>query len=242
MEEAKLFLEIINKIIDIFKDFGIIKKQKYLYIQEEDMKIDCYEFLKQITKINTILIPLRYISSYYIDDKDYFENHNFEARCTTENFSYYEFTIVSTFLKKYDDEFECFGYDLVNNPNVKIRPKLISHDSFAKRLLLQLNKTLNKNDILKIRLEYKSYGSMSSNKRYIIQSFNYRKIELSEYNISFKFVDKVPDNIRVYEINPFNNTYNFLYKIFPNSDDCTVFVDKHNGKNIRKHNKYIYVF
>lgn len=241
MEEFKLILEILNKGLDIFKDIGLSKKQKYLYIKEEEMKIDCYEFLKQLTKTNTSLIPLRYISNYNIDNEDYFEDHIFEAKCVVNAFSSYEFSIASTTLKKYE-EIECLGYDLVNNPNVKIRPKLVSPDSFSKRLSLQLNRMLNKNDILKIQIKYKSYGSMSGNKRYIMQSFNYKKIELSEYNISFNFTDRVPDNIRIYEINPFNNTYHFLYKIFPDSDNSTMFTDKHNEKNIKKHNKYIYVF
>lgn len=240
-DKIKLFLEIVYKIISFLSDNKKLKSQKYLYIKEEDMKIDCYEFLKQITTINRALVPTKLINNYYIDRYDYYEDYIFEARCVNDSYSSYEFSIASTTLKKYEDT-ECVGYDLMNNPDVEIRPKLISPDSFAKRLSLQLNKVLNKNDILKVRIKDRSYGSMYGNKRYIIQGFNYKKLELSEYKVFFNFTERIPNNIRIYEINPFNNTYCFLYKIFPNSNENNVFQDNFNVKNIKNHNKYLYIF
>lgn len=205
------------------------------------MKIDCYEFLKQITKENKDLIPYKIIINYEIDDNDYYEDYLLEAKCVVDSFSEYEFSIVSTTLKKYE-EIECVGYDLMKNPNIGIRPKLISPDSFSKRLSLQLNKELNKEDTLKIRIEHKSYGSMSGNKRYIIRGLNYKKILLGEYSISFKFKKRIPNDIRVYEVNSLNNTYHYLYKIIPDTSDSTMFNDYCSTKNVNRHSKRIYVF
>lgn len=204
------------------------------------MKIDCYDFLKQVTKTNTSIIPYSSIISYDIDDMDYGADITLSAKCNTDSYSAYEFTIVSTVLKKYE-EMECVGYDLNANPSVEIRPKLISPDGFSRRLSLQLNKCLNKGDNLRIRLKYKSYGSMSGDKRYIISGSNYKRMLLDQHTICFKFSKSIPKDIRVYEINSLNNTYHFLYRLFPDCES-NVFVDNCDVNNINRYKKRLYVF
>lgn len=231
-----LILQIIDKILDLIK----IENKKYLYIIEENLKIDCFDFLKQVTKTNRSIIPYKSIINYYIDDMDYMADIVLYAKCNVNSYSSYEFTTVSTVLKKYED-MECVGYDLNTNPNVEIRPKLISPDGFSKRLSLQLNKCINKGDNLKIQLKYKSYGSMSGDKRYIISGCNYKRMLLDQHTIYFNFSKSMPKDIRVYEINSLNNTYHFLYRLFPN---CTsnVFVDNCDVNNINRYIKRLYIF
>lgn len=235
----KLLLEIINKILTIFDNIEIFNKQKYLYIKEENIRIDCTNFLTQITKRNRSIIPHKILINYYIDDNNCLSDKILEGKCNSESYSTYEFSIASTIIKKYDDTY-CVGYDLNCNPAIEIRPILISPDGFSKRLSLQLNKSLHKNETIKIRIKYKTYGIMSGDIRYLVSSFNYRKIELDEYNISFHFNKRTPDNIRVYLIDTINNKYRFLYKLFPESEN--IFIDKCNTSKINKCEKRIYVF
>ena len=163
-----------------------------------------------------------------------------EARCNIDSYSAYEFTIVSTTLRKYE-ETECMGYDLTMNSDVGIRPKLISPDSFAKKLSLQLNKGLNKGELLKIRYSYKSYGTMEGSKRYLINGGNYRRLLLNEYIISIHFFEAIPENIRVYEIDSKRRTYRFQYKIFPDRIN-NLFIDSCDVQKIKSHKKIVYVF
>lgn len=236
---TKLLLEIINKILDIIGTSNLFNSQKYLYIKEENLQIDCVNFLQQRTKRNKDLIPYKVNITYSISENDCLTDRILEAKCNSKSYSTYEFSIASTIIRKYE-ETECMGYDLNYNPNIGIKPQLISPDSFSKRLSLQLNKTLYKGENLKIRVKYKSYGTMSGDQRYIINGSNYKKSDLIEYTITFKFENKIPNNIRVYEIDLLNRKYNFLYKIFP--DSANLFIDNHDTSHIKCNKRYIYVF
>lgn len=235
----RLILEIINKLLDIIREINLFNVQKYLYIKEENLRIDCTQFLQQITKKNKDLIPYKVNISYTIDNNDCTTDRILEAKCNSNSYSTYEFSIASTIIKKYE-ETECIGYDLNYNSDVEIRPQLISPDGFSKRLSLQLNKTLHKGEIFKVRVKYKSYGTMSGSKRYIVNGCNYKENNLVEYIVIFKFENKIPANIRVYEIDLLNRRYKFFHKIFPNSDN--LFTDCYDTSHIKCNKRYIYVF
>lgn len=240
MEEIiKLLLEIINKLLSIVEKFYLFKQQKYLYIKEEDLRIDCTNFLQQIAKKNRNLIPHRVNITYYIGESDCVTDRILEGKCNSKSYSSYEFSITSTIIKQYE-ETECVGYDLNYNPYTEIRPQLISPDGFSKRLSLQLNKTLHKGDNFKVRVKYKSYGTMSGNKKYIVNGCNYQKIDLIEYIVTFKFENEIPNNIRVYEIDLSNKKCIFSHKIFPDSDN--IFIDNYDIAHVKCNKRYIYIF
>ena len=237
MKEAiLLILQIVNKLLDLLGK----ENNKYIYINEENLKIDCYDFLKQVTKLNRDITPQKVIIRYIVESADYSTDMVLEAKCNVNSYSAYEFSLASTTLRSYD-ETECVGYDLNYNSNVEIRPKLISPDSFSKRLSLQLNKNLNKGQILKIRIRYKSYNTMQDNNRYIISGCNYKYLNLNQHTLKFEFLDYAPDNIRVYEIDSFKNTYKFLYKIFEDKSEG-VFIDDCEVEKIKRNKKRVYVF
>lgn len=235
----KLILEIINKMLDIIAKLNLFNSPKYLYIKEENIRIDCTHFLQQVAKQNKDLIPFRVNIKYYISKDNCITNRILEAKCNSKSYSSYEFSIASTIIKKYE-ETECFGYDLNYHPEIKIRPQLISPDGFSKRLSLQLNRTLHKGENFKVHIQYKSYGTMCGHQRYIVNGCNYKKNNLIEYIVMFKFEGEIPDDIRVYEIDLLNRRYRFLHKIFPDSNGS--FIDNYDTSNIKCNKRYIYVF
>ena len=46
------------RIIDKILDFINIKRKKYIYIKEEDLKIDCFDFIEQRRMMILVLIRL----------------------------------------------------------------------------------------------------------------------------------------------------------------------------------------
>lgn len=235
----KLFLEIVNKILGILENANIFKTQKYLYIAEEDLRIDCVSFLQQIAKINRDIELHKILIDYRINCNDCWADKRLEGKCYAKQYSTYEFSIASTVIKKYDDVY-CVGYDLNYSPDKEIRPILISPDGFSKRLSMQLNRSLHKGENFSIRLRYITYGVMTGEKRYLVSSFNYKKVALDEYSITFTFDENIPKEIRVYKMNKVNNSYCFLYKIFPQKENF--FIDRCDVSDVNNHEQRIYVF
>lgn len=241
MDKVDHVLSILDSLLEIVKKITPYQ-QNYVYIKEEKVKVECVNFLKQHEIEDQKLVPYRIIKDYELSGDVLTKIVQVEAKSACNNLSSYEFSIASLDKTPYS-EIECYGYDLNCNPESRIRPSLISPDSYAKTVSLQLNKAFNKKEDVKVKVIHKRHGISKHAKFIFTDGLNYKKQNLNEYTITIKFSDfSKPENIRVYNINTKKYRYSFVCKLFPINmpDNSITFIDKIKISDVKF--KRVYIF
>lgn len=244
MTYIDLTLSIINNFLSIADTITkrYLKKTKYIYIKEEDAKIDCIDFLKQYESTNRKMIPYEINKQYIVFENSIEKYVTVYAKSAINTLSTYDFIIASSD-KKSHNEIEYYGYDLNFAPEIKITPKLIKPDGYAKKLSLQLNSSVNKGEDIKLRIVYKNKNT-KHHKYIFTEGLNYRKYDLKEYTISIEFQGVNPEYISVYEVNDKKYTYSFKYKFYPQdfNGNEKIFIDRIDNTNVKSYIKRAYIF
>lgn len=242
-------LKLFNNIINIFSDaFKINISNKIVYIQEENKSIECANFLKNIKKQENDVIPYEIKKEFKVIKKDLICQSNIFGKSAKDNVCNFEFNVVSSNWNTFNEK-KYICYDLNSNNSDAIYPTLVSYDGFAKCLRFPLNKAANKNDDIKVQLNYTHKGCMSDKRCYIISDLNYKKINLNNYTVAIRIKDFMTKNIRIYLLNKKEFTYKFVEKIFPvdsksnfYENEYVTFVHNANVNDIRGYMSIIYFF
>lgn len=242
-------LKLFNNLINIFSDtFKINISNKVVYIQEENKSIECVNFLKSIKKHENNVIPYEIKKEFKVVKKDLICQSNIFGKSAKDNVYNFEFNVVSSNWNAFNEKkYRC--YDLNSNNSDVIYPTLVSYDGFAKCLRFPLNKAANKNDDIKVQLNYSHKGCMSDERCYIISDLNYKRINLNNYTVVIRMKNFMTKNIRIYLLNKKEFTYKFIEKIFPvNSEsdfydnEYITFVHNANVNNISRYMSILYFF
>ena len=207
-------MKFINKIIEIMPSPALTENKQYIYIKEENRRVECVDFLKDVEKYDNNVIPYELNNDYTV------KNGNLECKriiCCKANkgkVSNFEFTVVSS---TWNDakNINVVCYDLRHNSKHEIVPNLKSYNGYAKRFIFGLNKAVSKGEDIQVKLNYINEGCMEAEKCYIVADTKYKKLDLKKYIINIIFIDIKPSNVRVYRINHFKRTYEFVEKLFP---------------------------
>lgn len=245
------FLKFVNNIIEIISSIpkrDINNKKNIVYIQEESKPVECISFLKTIKKVDKCVIPYEIKKEYKVIKKDLICKSDIFAKSAINNLGNFEFNIVSSNWNDfYKNKYVC--YDLNSDNMDDIYPDLISYNGFAKRLRFSLDKSVNKNEDIKVQLNFTNKGCMCDTRCYIITDFNYKKLNLNKYTVIIRIKDFKTKNIRIYLVNNRKLTYKFLEKIFPidnesdfYEDGYTSFVHNVNINDINNSTSLVYYF
>ena len=227
------FLSEVLKILRLFLEhfLGGTKKKRYTYIEEEELRVEAVDFMKQITDRCNTICPDYIEREYKIKDNDLCGAYVTQGSALKNGVTGIRHTLSSSKKQLYGKTV-CYGYDLLSaHPKQKIRPRLISPDGFSKVVELKLNKSLNKGEVFKEKYVFTLAESISYNRAYIISGINYKKVNMSSYDVVLRFYDVFPENVRVYRLE--KEKYMYLYTIYPVSlenelyeNDCATFFDK----------------
>ncbi len=234
-----------TKVMDWLPEGKRTKKKQYTYIEEEKLRVEAVDFMKQITDKCYTLSPNYIQREYKVVDNDLRGTYITYGTALKNGVVGIRHTLSSSKKQKYDKTI-CYGYDLCSsNPEQKIRPRLISPDGFSKVVELTLNKSLRKGDIFKEKYIFEMKDTISYERAYIISGINYQKVKLNSYDVLLKFYVTYPQNVRVYRLE--REKYLYLRTLYPVSlehelyeSDCATFTD-----NVRVEHSFsliIYVF
>lgn len=242
-------IKLLNNIINIFSDaFKMNISNQIVHIQEENKSIECANFLKTIKKNNNNVIPYEIKKEFIIIKEDLICQSNIFGKSEKDNISNIEFNVVSSNWNAFNEkDYSC--YDLNSNNSDAIYPTLVSYDGFARCLRFSLNKTVNKNDDIKVQLNYTHKGCMCDKRCYIISDLNYKKVNLNNYIVVIRTKNCTIKNIRIYFLDKKRYTYKFIEKIFPidnksnfYKNEYITFVHNANVNEICNYMSFIYFF
>ncbi|MCI8798452.1 MAG: hypothetical protein HFH88_01390 [Lachnospiraceae bacterium] len=225
-----LITELIRLFSKLIDSFQIKRKRKYTFIEEENIRVEAYDFLKQVNEKNITICPTSIFRKYKIYENTLIGAYITEGYAIKNNVSGIEHTITSSKKQTYNKTI-CYGYDLLSeNPQEKIIPSLISPDGVSKVVKLLLNKSINKGEHFKEKFVFELDDCVSYMHGYCLSGINYKRIELNSYDVVLKFYKEFPENVRVYEI--FEKGYKYLHTIYPVTEQnllfengCVTFLD-----------------
>lgn len=209
------FFKTLNNLFELISHFftnGLTNNKKYVYIEEENKPIECLDFLKSIEKNDKTITPYELFNEYIIKGNDLLCKRNIYGKCQINNLSSFEFYVVSSSWNDYNKS-KYYCYDLNSSVQKEIHPQLKSYNGFAKKLLFTLDNSVNKNDDVKVQVNYENKGCLSDKRCYIIADAKYKKLNLNKFTIIIRSKVGKVDNVRIYFVD--NNKYIFLCKIFP---------------------------
>lgn len=240
-----------NNLVEFFKhsksDISKTRKNS-VFIKEENKSVECLDFLKSVEKNNDDVIPYELYNEYTVKGKDLFCKRNIYCKSAINNFSSFEFYVVSSSWNDFNKS-KYYCLDLNTPKYYKIEPQLESYNGFAKRLSFSLNQSVNKHDDIKVQLNYMHKGCFSDKRCYIIADTKYKKLNLNKYTIIIHFENRNIDNMRIYLVENNKNSYTFLERIFPiNAENnfyqhnYTTFIHYVDIKLIRNNVSLVYFF
>lgn len=242
-------LKFINQIINIFSEvFKRNISNGIVYIKEENKSVECINFLKAIKKQENNVIPYEIKKEYKVIKKDLVCISNIFGKSAKDNICNFEFNVVSANWNAFNEK-QYICYDL-NSKNIDIiYPTLVSYDGFAKCLRFPLDKVANKNDDIKVQLNYTHKGCMCDKRCYILSDLNYKKINLNKYTVVIRLKNCTTKNLRIYLINKKEFTYKFIEKIFPVDSQSDLYLNEYitfvhyaNVNNINNYMSIVYFF
>ncbi len=234
---------LIRKVIERLP--GGTKKKRYTYIEEEALRVEAVDFMKQITDRCNTICPDYIKREYKVKANDLCGTYVTHGIALKNGVVGIKHTLSSSKKQAYEKTI-CYGYDLLSeHPEQKIRPRLISPDGFSKVVELKLNKSLDKGELFREKYVFTLAESISYKRAYIISGINYKKVSMNSYDVVLRFYDVFPENVRVYRLE--KEKYKYLHTMYPISsenelyeNDCATFSDKVKVEN--SFSLIIYVF
>lgn len=194
-----LFFTIILTIVDVVKR----KRKRNKPIAIGELPIESL-FLAEINRSQMDSVCIREaIHTVRIVEKDLSVTFNYSGTCTEKKGeSNFIFSIGGDSPCAFKD-LNCFGYDLVEDPNKKlpIIPILASRDGLCKKVKLPLKRHLNQYDPFSVELNYTWPSCMKYEDDYYASTLSFKNETIEKYTVMLIFSEIKPDWVRVYTEN-----------------------------------------
>jgi len=142
------------------------------------------------------------------------------------------------------DELDCYGYDLINDPNMsqKIKPIPHSPDSISKKIQLPFSNIIKRNEKFEVVLHATLNNCMQYGKDYYVSTLSFRQESIHNYIVKLEFMYDKPVWLRVYDVNT-SGSANLVKNLTPISEpnSTTYKYEDHIGQVPAKSNR-IYLF